>query len=59
MPNEHLRERGRNQVVRRKVYAEGPPRIKHLFTRYGKCLKPIPRQMPAGEKQRVRSGVAR
>ena len=57
MLTQQLRELERDEIVRRKVYAEVPPRVEYSLTRHGESLRPILRQMSAwGKKHRARYG---
>jgi hypothetical protein len=58
MLTQHLRELERDGIVRRKVYAEVPPRVEYSLTRHGESLKPILKLMSAwGNRHRARYGV--
>ena len=58
MLTQHLRELERDGIVRRKVYAEVPPRVEYSLTRHGESLKPILKLMSAwGNRHRVRYGL--
>jgi len=60
MLTQHLRELERDEIIRRKVYAEVPPRVEYSLTRHGESLKPILKLMSAwGNKHRARYGVAK
>ncbi len=55
MLTQKLRELERDQIVRRKVYAEVPPRVEYSLTRHGESLSPILKQMSRwGEKHASR-----
>src|SRR5580692_5609097 len=59
MLTQHLRELERDGIVRRKVYAEVPPRVEYSLTRHGDSLKPILKLMSAwGNRHRARYGLA-
>ena len=59
MLTQHLRELERDEIIRRKVYAEVPPRVEYSLTRHGESLKPILKLMSAwGTKHRARYGAA-
>lgn len=52
---QQLRELERDDIVRRKIYAELPPRVEYSLTKHGKTLLPILRLMSAwGKKHRAR-----
>lgn len=58
MLTQHLRELERDGIVRRKVYAEVPPRVEYSLTRHGDSLKPILKLMSAwGNRHRARYGL--
>ncbi|MFZ3339928.1 MAG: helix-turn-helix domain-containing protein [Terriglobales bacterium] len=58
MLTQHLRELERDGIVRRKVYAEVPPRVEYSLTRHGESLKPILKLMSAwGNRHRARYGL--
>jgi DNA-binding HxlR family transcriptional regulator len=58
MLTQHLRELERDGIVRRKVYAEVPPRVEYSLTRHGESLKPILKLMSAwGTRHRARYGL--
>ncbi len=58
MLTQHLRELERDGIVRRKVYAEVPPRVEYSLTRHGESLKPILKLMSAwGTRHRTRYGL--
>ena len=60
MLTKHLRELERDDVVRRKVFAQVPPRVQYSLTRHGESLKPILKLMSAwGRRHRARYGVRR
>ncbi len=59
MLTQHLRELERDEIIRRKVYAEVPPRVEYSLTRHGESLKPILKLMSAwGSRHRARYGLA-
>jgi DNA-binding HxlR family transcriptional regulator len=59
MLTQHLRELEHDEIVRRKVYAEVPPRVEYSLTRHGESLKPILKLMSAwGTRHRARYGLA-
>jgi DNA-binding HxlR family transcriptional regulator len=47
MLTQQLRELERDEIVRRKVFAQVPPKVEYSLTRHGKSLKPILRRMSA------------
>jgi len=58
MLTQHLRELERDEIIRRKVYAEVPPRVEYSLTKHGESLKPILKLMSAwGTRHRARYGV--
>src|ERR1700733_10191442 len=58
MLTQHLRDLERHEIVRRKVYAEVPPRVEYSLTRHGESLKPILTLMSAwGTRHRARYGA--
>jgi DNA-binding HxlR family transcriptional regulator len=58
MLTKHLRELERDEVIRRKVYAQVPPRVEYSLTRHGQSLRPILRAMSAwGKRHRARYGA--
>lgn len=60
MLTKHLRELERDEIIRRKVYAQVPPRVEYSLTPHGQSLKPILRQMSSwGKKHRARYGDRR
>ena len=57
MLTQKLRELERDEVIRRKVFAQVPPRVEYSLTRYGKSLTPILKLMSAwGKKHSTRYG---
>jgi len=57
MLTQHLRELERDEIIRRKVYAEVPPRVEYSLTKHGESLKPILKLMSAwGTRHRARYG---
>ena len=60
MLTQHLRELERDEIIRRKVYAEVPPKVEYSLTKHGESLKPILKAMSAwGNRHRARYGVTR
>jgi DNA-binding HxlR family transcriptional regulator len=60
MLTQHLRELERDEIIRRKVYAEVPPRVEYSLTRHGESLKPILKLMSAwGSRHKARYGLAK
>jgi DNA-binding HxlR family transcriptional regulator len=60
MLTQHLRELESDGIVRRKVYAEVPPRVEYSLTRHGESLKPILKLMSAwGTRHRARYGMTK
>jgi DNA-binding HxlR family transcriptional regulator len=60
MLTQHLRELERDEIIRRKVYPEVPPRVEYSLTRHGETLKPILKLMSAwGNRHRARYGLAK
>lgn len=60
MLTKHLRELERDEVIRRKVFAQVPPRVQYSLTRHGQSLRPILRLMSAwGKRHRARYGARR
>jgi DNA-binding HxlR family transcriptional regulator len=60
MLTQHLRELERDEIIRRKVYPEVPPRVEYSLTRHGETLKPILKLMSAwGTRHRARYGLAK
>jgi DNA-binding HxlR family transcriptional regulator len=58
MLTQHLRELERDEIIRRRVYAEVPPRVEYSLTKHGESLKPILKLMSAwGTRHRARYGV--
>jgi DNA-binding HxlR family transcriptional regulator len=57
MLTQHLRDLERHEIIRRKVYAEVPPKVEYSLTKHGESLKPILKLMSAwGTKHRARYG---
>jgi DNA-binding HxlR family transcriptional regulator len=57
MLTQRLRELERDGIIRRKVYAQVPPRVEYSLTRHGQSLRPILELMSAwGKKHRTRHG---
>lgn len=55
-----LRELEGDDIVRRKVYAQMPPRVEYSLTRHGQSLRPILELMASwGTEHRARHGRAR
>lgn len=60
MLTQQLRELERDEIVRRKVYAEVPPRVEYSLTKHGESLRPILRLMSAwGKRHHARHSAAR
>lgn len=60
MLTKHLRELERDDLVRRKVFAQVPPRVEYSLTRHGQSLRPILVSMSAwGKRHRARYGARR
>lgn len=60
MLTQKLRELERDDVVRRKVYAQVPPRVEYSLTRHGQSLQPILQLMASwGSRHRARHNHAR
>jgi DNA-binding HxlR family transcriptional regulator len=60
MLTQHLRELEQDEIIRRKVYPEVPPRVEYSLTRHGETLKPILKLMSAwGTRHRARYGLAK
>lgn len=58
MLTQHLRELERDEIIRRKVYAEVPPKVEYSLTKHGESLKPILKLMSAwGTKHRAHYGL--
>lgn len=58
MLTQHLRELERDDIIRRKVYAEVPPRVEYSLSKHGETLKPILQAMSAwGTRHRARYGL--
>ncbi|HYO08051.1 MAG TPA: helix-turn-helix domain-containing protein [Tepidisphaeraceae bacterium] len=51
---QQLRQMERDGLVRRKVYAEVPPRVEYSLTKLGKSVQPVVEAMCAWEKCRTR-----
>ncbi|MGC2723964.1 MAG: winged helix-turn-helix transcriptional regulator [Candidatus Acidiferrales bacterium] len=50
-----MRELERDEIIRRRVYAQVPPRVEYSLTRHGESLKPILELMSAwGKRHRAR-----
>jgi DNA-binding HxlR family transcriptional regulator len=57
MLTQQLRELERDEIVRRKIFAQVPPKVEYSLTRHGKSLKPILRLMSAwGRDHKSRYG---
>ena len=57
MLTQQLRDLERHEIIRRKVYAEVPPKVEYSLTKHGESLKPILKLMSAwGTKHRARYG---
>lgn len=55
MLSQKLRELERDEIIRRKVYAEVPPRVEYSLTPYGRTLRPILELMSSwGNRHRAR-----
>jgi DNA-binding HxlR family transcriptional regulator len=60
MLTKHLRELERDEVIRRKVFPQVPPRVQYSLTRHGQSLRPILKLMSAwGKRHRARYGTRR
>jgi DNA-binding HxlR family transcriptional regulator len=60
MLTQKLRELERDEIIRRKIYAQVPPRVEYSLTRHGESLKPILKLMSAwGRKHQARYGNGR
>jgi len=57
---QRLRELERDEIVRRKVFAQVPPKVEYALTRHGASLKPILESMSAwGNRHRTRHSGSR
>ena len=55
MLTQRLRDLERDGIIRRKVYAQVPPRVEYSLTRHGQSLRPLLELMAAwGKKHRAR-----
>ena len=55
---QRLRELERDDIVRRKVFAQVPPRVEYALTRHGASLRPVLESMSAwGTRHRARHGT--
>jgi len=60
MLTQQLRELERDGVVRRRVFAEVPPKVEYSFTKHGQSLKPLLKLMCNwGNRHRRRRGVVK
>jgi DNA-binding HxlR family transcriptional regulator len=60
MLTQQLRELERDEIIRRKVYAQVPPRVEYSLTKHGESLRPILRLMSAwGNRHRARHAATR
>jgi len=60
MLTQKLRELERDEIIRRKIFAQVPPRVEYSLTRHGESLKPILKLMSAwGKKHQARYRNAR
>ena len=60
MLTRHLRDLERDDIIRRRVFAQVPPRVEYSLTKHGQSLKPILALMSAwGSKHLARYGVNR
>jgi DNA-binding HxlR family transcriptional regulator len=51
MLTQRLRELEQDGIVRRKIYAQVPPRVEYSLTRHGESLRPILKLMSAWGKR--------
>jgi DNA-binding HxlR family transcriptional regulator len=57
---QRLRELERDDIVRRKVFAQVPPRVEYALTRHGASLRPVLESMSAwGTRHRARHGTSK
>ena len=57
MLTQRLRELERDGIIRRKVFAQVPPRVEYSLTRHGQSLRPLLELMAAwGKRHRARHG---
>ena len=55
MLTQRLRELERDGIIRRKVFAQVPPRVEYSLTRHGQSLRPLLELMSAwGKRHRAR-----
>jgi DNA-binding HxlR family transcriptional regulator len=58
MLTQRLRELERDGIIRRKVYAQVPPRVEYSLTRHGQSLRPLLELMSAwGKRHRARHRI--